>query len=523
MAALPTGRDSWSEQVGVRVAGLPADALDGSRIPLSTALALRITAADRELATDAEGICAELYALVATAPAQPFKPALIGLRRAVHRGARLSSLLDRAAPAEVIGAELTARIRRHTALRQAREQLFARLERELPEEVRSASTALAGLAEDPLFARGLGYASPDLYDDVVRWAGRERVGPGRRPLDSAAVRLAKYAARAVAKPSPLTTFAASGLGVWGKGLGAAAVLDSTGRAEVLEAGLPWPARIAAALAQLPELDRSARLRVNPFTTLVPSADGDHWLFTAPGPAGEVRALPATAALAAVLEAAREAGSPAALRALLRGPDGNTAGAGRTDAVLVQLLRLGILESRLGLPDQRLDVASLSEWLEAHLPRQGRAERPARVLDELRAIRSRMDAPGPVEPAAHRDITAELRTRTAGAAQRLGLTGADRTGPGPAYFHNTVVTGNAATLDADRWREVRADLALVPCLLAPFDTLGRGRDALLRGPWPSTAPGSGSRSSPCCGTSAPGGATPPRTSRTRAPRSGRRCC
>lgn len=473
--------------VGVRVAGLPADALDGSRIPLSTGLALRIVALDLEIHAHAEQICEALYALIATERALPFKPGLVGLRRAVHRGVRVPSPLDRAAPPEVIGEELTARLRRHTELRDARNDVFEHLADGLPGELRSAAAALAKLAEDPLFGLGLGYASPDLYDDVLRWARRERVQPGRRPLDRAAVSLAKYAARAVAKPSPLTTFAASGLGRWASdvgaaasGVGAAVRLEGSVRAEVVEVGLLPLSRITDALAHLPELDRAARLRVNPTATLVPSTDGGRWLFTAPGPSGEVRSLPATPALDAILEAARDAGTPARLRALLGAVASDPEAGGRADAVLAQLVRLGLLDCRVDLPDQCLSAATLVAWLDARVPAALRSERLTLLRDDLRAIRDQAAAPPPSDPAAHRDIATALRARTADAARRLGLLepgdGLEQVTP---YFHNTVIPGNAATLDQGSWQQVLADLALVPCLLAPFDALGPRRDALLR--------------------------------------------
>ena len=483
-----TATVSPADPVGVRIAGLPADALDDSRIPSSTGLALRIVALDLDIRADAEQLSEALHAVIATERALPFKPALVGLRRAVHRGGRISPLLDRAAPPEVIGAELAAWLRRHTGLHDTRNDLFEQLESRLPGEIRSAAGALAKIAEDPLFGAGLGYASPDLYDDVLRWTHRERLQPGRRPLDRAAVSLAKYAARAVAKPSPLTTFAAAGLGRWASETGAAVRLDGSTRADVVEVGLLPLARIADALAQLPELDRAARLRVNPTAVLLPSpavpgnadgdaagnADGARWLFTVPGPSGEVRSLPATAALDAVLTAARDAGTPARLRALL-GPD-----SGRADAVLAQLVRLGLLECRIDLPDQRLDAATLTAWLEARVPDADRSERLTLLLDDLRAIRDQAAAAPPSDPAAHRAVASALRARTADAARRLGLIGAgdglERVTP---YFHNTVVPGTAATLDRGAWQHVLAELALVPGLLAPFDALGPRRAALLR--------------------------------------------
>ncbi|MFC8710649.1 lantibiotic dehydratase [Streptomyces sp. NPDC057197] len=548
VAACPTAgprsappADLLSSPVGVRVAGLPTSALDASRIPRSTELAVRITSLDRRLALDAARLGEELYAVIGTEAARPFKARLVGLRRAVHQGVRIAALLDRAAPPHVLDADLAEGLHRHAALLGARDNLFAELERTLPAETRSAAAALAGLVEDRPFAAGLGYASADLYADVLRW--RERARTGRRPLDGAAVRLAKYAARAMAKPSPLTTFAASGFGRWAADAGAAVRLESTARTEVAEASLLPLSRIAAALALLPELDAAVELRVNPWATRVRSPGGDEeWLFTVPGPSGAVRSLPATPALEAILTAVHEAGSPRRLRALLgaSGATGDTAvptggapvptggaparpRAATADAVVAQLVRLGLLEVRLGLPDQELDAASLCDWLGERLPAPhdaqpaeeqptaGRptdtqpsdipatepqtvappatepsatdprtADRVTLLLADLRAIRDGADAARTAEPGSHGRIAAAMHIRTRDAAHRLGLLGpAGQPEGGTPYFHNTVVTGTAAVLDPAAWRTALADLALVPALLAPFDALAPRREALGR--------------------------------------------
>ncbi|MEU6480415.1 lantibiotic dehydratase [Streptomyces sp. NPDC047017] len=498
--------------MGVRIAGLPTTALDASRIPHSTELAAHIVTLDQRLAADAAQLSEALHALIGTEAARPFKARLVGLRRAVHRGARIGPLLDSAAPPDVLGTALTERLHQHATLRRTRAGHFAELERVLPTETRSAAAALGALVRDPAFATGLDYASPDLYEDLLRWSERDR--PGRRPLDGAAVRLAKYAGRAMAKPSPLTTFAAVGFGHWVADAGTAVCLESSVRAEVAEAGLLPLSRIAAALALLPELDGAVRLRVNPAATPVSSPEGEYWLFTAPGPSGEVRTLPATPALAAILAAVREAGSPRRLRALLGGPGpgtgpGHGPGPGHghghghepgpegpatarptttavttpavttpADAVIARLVRLGLLEVRLGLPDQELDAATLCDWIVRHLPEPPRGDRLALLLSELRAIRDQTDAARTAAPGAHRGIATALRRHTTDAARRLGLLGpAEQLDRGPLYFHHTVTVGAAAALDVAAWRPALADLALVPALLAPFDTLAPPRAAL----------------------------------------------
>ncbi|MFE9534614.1 lantibiotic dehydratase [Streptomyces sp. NPDC006691] len=475
------GPTSPSGPVGVRIAGLPSTALDASMIPRSTELALQTAELDRQLLADAAQLSDALYALIGTAPARPFKARLVGLRRAVHQGTRIAPLIDTAAPPDVLGADLAERLHRHVALRRSRAGLFAELGHALSAETRSAATALAALIQDPAFAAGLGYASPDLYEDLLRWGKAD--APARKPLDGAAVRLAKYASRAMAKPSPLTTFAASGFGHWVPGIGVAVRLEDSGRAEVAEVSLLPLARIAAALAHVPELAAAVRLRVNPSATALPSPEGERWLFTAPGPSGEVRTLPATPALAAILAAVTEAGSPARLRTLLgAATPGNSA-----DAVLARLVRLGLLEVRLGLPDQRLDAAALCDWLNRHLPSQSGA--PSPLLTGLRAIRDEIGAARDAAPGSHRRIASRLRHHLTEASTYLQLQPVSaELSIGPPYFHHTVATGPAASLDPAVWQPTLRDLALVPALLAPFDTLASARDGLRRHAVTTCGPG-----------------------------------
>ncbi|WP_161256890.1 lantibiotic dehydratase [Streptomyces sp. SID1034] len=461
--------------VGVRIAGLPTLALDHSRIPVSTELALRTTALDQRLTAEAAQLSDSLYALIGTEPARPFKARLVGLRRAVHRGARIDALLDTAAPPDVLGGALTERLHQHAALRRTRADVFAELGRVLPSETRSAAKALASLIHDPAFAAGLDYASPDLYEDLLRWS--ERDAPTRRPLDGAAVRLAKYAGRAMVKPSPLTTFAAGGFGRWAASTGVGVHLERSGRAEVAEVSLLPLSRIATALAHVPELAAAVQLRVNPSATVASTPEGERWLFTAPGPSGEVRTLPATPALAAIMAAATEAGSPGRLRSLL----GATAPGSGADSVIARLVRLGLLEVRIGLPDQELDAATLWDWLDRHLPEPVRGnDGPARLLCGLRAVRDRIDTARGAAPGSHRSIATSLRHHLTDVAKVLQLIPTEgQLDSGSPYFHHTVAVGTAAVLDPAVWRPALADLAVVPGLLAPFDTLRPARVDLCR--------------------------------------------
>ncbi|MBS2534412.1 lantibiotic dehydratase [Catenulispora sp. NF23] len=476
--------------IGVRVAGLPADALDASRLVRSTEIAVGIVRLDRDVEEDAAVISAELHQLIGDpgARAQALKPSLVGLRRAVHRGIRIRALLDTTGVPEVLGPRLAERIEQHLKLRDERTEAFHELERVRADELSQAAVALADLLHDEDFAFGVSYASPDLYEDSNRWAGRLREDSGRRELDKAGVRLAKYAARAMAKPSPLSTFAASGLGRWsaaqepGTGSRPAAWLEPTQRGHTVELSLLPLSRIAAALAHLPDFDAVARLRVNPFTATESVAGGDRLLFTAPGPAGSVRSLALNESLAALLHAARSARTPADLSSTLREAAGQAnpedAASATIHPLVAQLISAGLLERLLPVPDQELDAATLAAWLDENSPVDGRSERLAGVLDALHAIAADLEHYPRTAPAEHRPIARRLHRNTASAARRLGLIASDdELDPRATFFHNSVLSSDAAVLDQSAWQDVVTHLSLVPGLLAPFDTLTPRRTAL----------------------------------------------
>ncbi|WP_194922891.1 lantibiotic dehydratase [Catenulispora pinisilvae] len=486
--------------IGVRVAGLSADALDASRLVRSTEIAVGIVRLDRDIEEDAAVISAELHQLIgdlptltrghvqAQAQTQALKPSLVGLRRAVHRGIRIRALLDTTGIPEVLGPQLAERIERHLKLRDERAEAFRELERVRADELSQAAVALADLLHDEDFAFGVSYASPDLYEDSNRWAGRLREGSGRRELDKAGVRLAKYAARAMAKPSPLSTFAASGLGRWSAAQESetaehpAARLEPTQRGHTVELSLLPLSRIAAALAHLPDFDAVARLRVNPFTDTESAAGGDRLLFTAPGPAGSVRSLALNDSLAALLRATRSARTPAVLSATLREAAGQEnpvdAASATVHPLVTQLISAGLLERLLPLPDQELDAAALAAWLDENSPVDDRSERLAGVLDDLHAIAADLERFPRTAPAEHRAIARSLHRNTASAARRIGLIESDdELDPRATFFHNSVLGSDAAVLDQSAWRDVVTHLSLVPRLLAPFDTLTPRRTAL----------------------------------------------
>jgi hypothetical protein len=478
-------------RIGVRVAGLPTDALEPSRLVHSTELAVGIVRLDREIEQDAVEISAELYQLIGEPGTRALKPTLVGLRRAVHRGVRIDAPLAAPGVPDALGPQLTERIERHLKLRGERAEAVRDLERVEPDELGRAAIALAELLRNADFASGLSHASPDLYEDACRWAARLDGGSGRRALDQAAVRLSKYAARAVAKPSPRSTFASSGFGRWsevgeegdaGAGRPEATRLEPAPRRQVVELSLLPLSRIVAALAHLPEFDGVARLRVNPFADAVSTAAGDQLLFTAPGPAGLVRSLALGGPLAALLHAARSARTPADLSAALLEaagqPSPQNPAVATVHPLVTRLVSAGLLERLLPLPDQELDAATLAAWLDDHAPADGGGERSAGVLRDLHAIVADLERYPGSDPAERGPVARRLHRNTASAARRLGVIDADdELDPRLTFFHNTVLESSAAVLDRSAWQDVVAHLSLVPRLLAPFDTLAPRRRAL----------------------------------------------
>lgn len=462
----------------IRTAGLPARTLRGLQSPRTAERAESLAGEQEWLERAGADLSDALYQPIGTASG-PVKPALVGLRRALHQGraprAREWSATVRAALPADLADRIATWVRRRTAW-----------DRQLPElgEIIAAEhadrlTALRQGASEPLFRRGLWHASPDLSDELDRWLD----APHRCPRRSVQFRLAKYLSRASAKASVYSSFAVTGFGQWVPRLSAP---DPHGTALRLDPAPDLRAvttcdddlreRLLFALVRQPGLRDALAVRVNPSHIVGPDGT-DHW-FLGPRPEEPVRVLkphPALGQCLAVLAEAPVDGigmdsltevlsrvvgvDPAALRELLQ-----------------RLVDAGLLEvGPRPLTRPPGSLAGLADWAAAGddpelPPLLRRLEQALRRAEQAADLGGGLGGDRGAHRAAHRAVVAAAE----GVADGLGVHVHE-----PRAARDEVVSaGPLAEIVADHdWRAAFADLSAIRGWLGLFDNTLPYRAAL----------------------------------------------
>lgn len=203
MIACRTPRSAGEEApLIVRLAGLPLDAVQ----QFGTTLAADAVDADalrERLGAARDALVERLYGAIPGAPAG-LRPFLLAVKRDCHNGrplgartgdARWSALPPEAAAVVELEAEA--------------EERGARFEAEFGAETLRQRALLRATAADPVFARGVAMASPDLSDALgARSTGGEH-GRKERKMEAA---LLRYVTRAATKLSPFSTLTPVGTG-----------------------------------------------------------------------------------------------------------------------------------------------------------------------------------------------------------------------------------------------------------------------------------------------------------------------
>jgi hypothetical protein len=279
---------------------------------------------------------------------------------------------------------------------------------------------------------------------VARW-----LDGGRTPRPRAVASLAKYLARAVAKPTPYASFTASGLGTWGSG-GTSGDLAWHG---VVEVDRPAVLALWSALAERPELRDHVGLRVNPSVR----QEGDRLWFLGAAPGEPVVSVAATSAVLGVLDFVRATPEPTigSLGRRLAGP------AGHVRAFVAELVGLGLLERRRPFPDQSADpLDHLARWVDAHAPG---SPWPGR----LRELRTAVAGYAALTTAAHRvERLCFVRERLDGLLADLGRP--PRPPHRPVLLENAVLPVPVVACSPERWRPVFEDLEAVRGVLGALD-------------------------------------------------------
>lgn len=407
---------SHATTFGVRVAGLPADAVDrlvDHRLRREL-LALAATAA--ELTTAAAGLSDRCHDVIGALVDPGAKPRLVALRRTVHQQRDPGRLLADPRVAAALGDELAAdiaefgrRVGRYRADR-------AQLPTVLAEASRSIDARLRETSADPRFGQGLAHASPTLHEVL-----------GRRPGRQELIRLALYVARAAVKTSPFSTFTASGLGRFVPDGPALRWTATEGARSIVELDL-------SVLTPLADRLSGAAVRINPSARV----EGDTVRFLGPPPAEDLRTLPLTPPLRHCLPAATARPTLAALAAGLPAPPEQAA------RYLRSLVASGLLLLQPDFDDHGIDpLRQLTERVPELVP----------VREELRTY-------GNAKGADRVLLGAALHERLRDA----GVTGKLR----DVVTEQSVVPGVVVEAGLPSWQDALDDLALACRLLAVFD-------------------------------------------------------
>ncbi|MER7763795.1 lantibiotic dehydratase [Streptomyces sp. NPDC097619] len=215
------GRQPWrtGEHLMLRVAGLPAAAVDGLRCPGAADWARRVLDAEAGLGAEAEELGEVLHRAVALTDPAPDGPgvtarrALLGLRRKIHNG-RVPDRAEEAVTA-LAGLDPAGAVRLTEWLeRQARfRALLAEGEGLLADDLTAGRRELAGLLEDDRLRLGLLLASPVLEGRLGPLAEAAATGAEPRGRARKAERaVLSYVYRTACKTSPFSTFTALATG-----------------------------------------------------------------------------------------------------------------------------------------------------------------------------------------------------------------------------------------------------------------------------------------------------------------------
>ncbi|MEV7780095.1 lantibiotic dehydratase [Kitasatospora sp. NPDC088351] len=458
---------STPDTFGIRLGGLPVSMLDDMRSPELWQRVEAVLRADRELTAAEAALSDALFEVIGHRP--DGRPLLVALRRSVHNRRPPTPRCWNDDVRALLPPALADGVRSWLSRVATYRSDLTRLDELVEHHTKAPYALLRKAAGDPAFQHGLVLSSPVLHDRLRTWLAQpEETAPDRQ----LALRLAKYLARITTKTSPFSTFTVSGLGTWQDRAPAAAALAAPAPVgftvrSVTEINVWVVQQLVRRLSGHPVLAARLRLRLNPSALLV----GDRWEFLGAGSEEPLRALPATAAVRACLDAVGEEGRARADAAeRLAARTGSTSAA--ADAYLGRLVELGLLEAERPFADQALDpLAELRSWVD------GAGPDLAGIGGELARLAEHLDG----YPAAADPEDRLRRTRGVEAAlRRISLLAGPERIELPAknsVIENALLVAPPPGPDRHAWEPVLRDLDVVRRCYAVLDPALPGRVAL----------------------------------------------
>lgn len=433
-----------------RIAALPVSALADLRFEKSWRMVGEAAALGRDLADEGRVLADALYPVIGDRDAGPVKARLVALRRALFSSRRLPAHAWTAEVQAVVPVDLARRVNDWQRRHGIREELVADLPGVLEAELAEVNGRLREVLRDHAFRHGLVLGSPVLAEELEKWlSGPPGAVPARQPL----LRLAKYAARVVAKTSPYSTFTISGTVEVRPGV--PDTLRATGEftwTSVTELNAWLITRLGAAVSQHQAVLGRCALRVNPSLVV----DGDTVRFLGPPPQSPLISVKRTAALDACLDrAAVEPCTVDDLGAHLSGIDRQLPAKG-IRAFIRRIVETGLVHLAPPYAEQSRDhLGELITALDA-APGAGALAGPVRALrDDLAAYPARVEPRDRLE--AQRRIHLGVATVIPDDLPRKNL-----------FHENAVFTRPPVELGTTAWAPVLADLRHLRRALALFD-------------------------------------------------------
>jgi hypothetical protein len=443
----------------VRVAGLPASALDALRFGETYRLVSEVIDSRSALGADGAAFSAELHDLIGTLAGDPGRGALIALRRSLYQVKPIEGALTVCAAA--LPADLADRLRAWSR----RERRLALHIRQLPgvlsAETAAQTAALRSVVALPQFTTGLAHSSPALAAELSKW-----LDGGSAPKRQTVLRLATYVARCAAKTSPYSTFTTSGMGTW-SGTAPLRLRSFAEQAMTTDLDLGTVAQIGRLLTRHPALVGKLPVRLNSSAIV----DDDSVAVLGPPPHEALVRVPLTPAVRRCLQALSTGvtSTRSQLCAELAAAAGD-ADADRVPAYVGRLIDIGIIESGAPVPDQSADpLGDLLRWIDGAAAMDATLRN---VRDKLGRLRTELAARAHAGNAAGPDAVARL---LAAVLHDLGEPAPSAAGDGEHSFarrhtlyDNVVHPRVIATADKSAWQEVFTDLDAVRRLAALFD-------------------------------------------------------
>jgi Lantibiotic dehydratase, N terminus len=453
----PAGHWRVASAPVVRVAGMPVPALTGLRCEHTMARIDQLAELDTWLTATGTALSEALYPVIGATEGTGTRPALAGLRRALHTGRRPSAREWNPTLAATLPRDLARAVAEWVARRAQRDRRHDELPAVLAAERAGALSVLRATLSDAGFRRALGQSAPSLLAEVGKWlADRERL-----PQPAKLLRLVKYLSRATAKTSPYSTFMAAGFGRWsrqGPAVRPHPVRETLG---VVELDGRYLQTVRAALTRHPDLVSVTRVRVNPSLT---EADGMVHFLTA------TESIAAMPLVPTVLDCLRLVWDDpevtlAELRSNLTTKPG-FADEAKTHRFLDRLLAAGLLETYIPVSEHSLDpLGAMARWVNEH-----RGESLAEVAGLMDRVSTQQHQSVPVaDVAGHVRRQESLRHAMTELADGLGIDPASlRTSTKDVLHEVAVVPGLVADCSLEEWRPALGDLDVVRRFLAIFD-------------------------------------------------------